>query len=1060
MRALRPSVILTVAGLALVPVLLGACGAGKSSGPSGSQRQVGQSSFTSAPLPGSANKSAGSFGAGSATNGAGSSGSSGGGAGVPAPSGSTATPQVQETDIYRVDGNRLYYLNSYRGLMVFDVTNIDQPRLLGRSAIFGSPQEMFIQNSVAVVVVGDWYGTNVDGTPFYGSIARGLDCNDPTNIKNVGDAYLRGYVQDTRVVGNVLYTVAQDSGWQYGWEYGWGYYGGYGYGGGGVSNGAGVGSAGVGGSSGGGSGSTNPGPTVVLASVSFAGGVVKKVGEQGVSGYGGIFNVTPFSILLATQPASTDPNNPYGSTNQTNLQYVDITDSGGAIKTRGSITIPGALNGWGPDNGRWNLDFTDGQHAHTIGCSSQYCDGTNDSYLITTVDFTNTDAPSVASTLPVAGLGWSAAARFDVDPSGAYTRLYLSPSNTYSYQQSGTTPFSIYDLANPAAPTLAGSTTLDGNIWLFMPQGNQLFALGNTYTPNGPYDQSLVEVQYVDVSNPAAPTPLGSTQFGNGWAWSPAADTFKAFVVNAAQGLAVVPFSGWDNNGYTYTNGVQLVQFTAKGIVSSGTARTKGWVERGIFVKNRLLSLSDQALAVVDYTNPAAPKVVNELTLARNVVNAQPQGKTIAELSSDWYGYDQTSSEMRVLPIANAAETTDNGTAISAQVPGVDAQVFQNGTLAYVVTDVQLPVACQNGYGPNGPNGQCMAGTQQVTVVDTTNGGAVVRGTVTLPVLPYSYYGGWGWGGFWYYDWYNGANVVQVGTDALAFRRWFPQYSYDQNTGYPVYQDDLDALFVVDLKNADAPTLASLTITDDATAWWGNIQAIGNTLYTTHYEWLETPDPKAPSQTIYWTRYYLDQIDLSDRSHPRIGQSINVPGTLVGASTQDPSILYFADYNYDGQNENDAIAACQISGGSCFLKSYTKLDGYVGNVIVQNDKAYMTVQEYDWMWQGGSGGGAQQQPYIELHQLDLTNAQAPVDRVSTNPDNGWGWLLSVQGDRAIVTSGWGPVAIDIYKLSDTAAPTFDQTVRTLGWDSYAMSRQGNTLYLSSGYWGVQPIVLQ
>ena len=66
----------------------------------------------------------------------------------------------------------------------------------------------------------------------------------------------------------------------------------------------------------------------------------------------------------------------------------------------------------------------------------------------------------------------------------------------------------------------------------------------------------------------------------------------------------------------------------------------------------------------------------------------------------------------------------------------------------------------------------------------------------------------------------------------------------------------------------------------------------------------------------------------------------------------------------------------------------------------------------------------------------------------------------MQGDRAIVTSGWGPVAIDIYKLSDTAAPTFDQTVRTLGWDSYAMSRQGNTLYLSSGYWGVQPIVLQ
>ena len=1062
MRPLRPSVVLTVASLALVPALLGACGSGKSSVPGGSTRQTGQSDFSSAPLPGSSNAGHGaSFGAG-ATNGAGSSGSSGGGSGgtaaPSAPKGSTEAAQVSETDIYRVDGDRLYYLNSYRGLMVFDVSNVDSPKLLGRSPIFGSPQEMFIQNGVAVVVVGDWYGTNTDGTPFYGSIARGLDCNDPTNIKNVGEAYIRGYVQDTRVVGNTLYTVSEDSGWMYGWEYGWGYYGGYGYGGGGVAVGA---PAGVGGGSSGGGSGANPGPTVVLASVSFAGGTIKKVGEQPVSGYGGIFNVTPVAILLATNPVSTDPNNPYGSTNTTNLQYVDISDPNGTIKTRGNITINGAINGWGPDNGRWNLDFTDSQHAHAIGCSSQYCGGTTDTYVVTTVDFTNPDAPAVASTLPVAGLGWSAAARFDVDISGAYTRLYLSPSDYYSYNGNGTTPFSIYDLADPKAPALVGSTTLDGNIWLFMPQGNQLFALGNTYNPNGYYDQSAVEVQYIDVSNPAAPTPLGSTQFGSGWAWSPAADTFKAFVVNAQAGLAVVPFSGWDYNGYTYTNGVQLVQFTSKGLVSSGTARTKGWVERGIFVKNRLISLSDQALAVVDYTNPASPKVIKEMTLARNVVNAQPQGSTIAELSSDWYGNDTTSSEMRVLPIGNAAETSDNGSAVSATVNGVDAQVFQNGSLAYVVTDVQLPVPCQNGYGPNGPNGQCTAGTQQISVVDTSNGGAVVRGTVTLPLLPYSYYygGGWGWGGFWYYDWYDGANVVQVGNDALAFRRWYPQYSYDPQTGYPVYSDDLDALYVIDLKNPDAPSVASLTITDDATAWWGNMQAIGNTLYTTHYEWLSEPVPGAPGNTISWARYYLDTIDLSDRSHPRIGQSMNVPGTLVGASSKDPSVLYFADYNWSGENENDAIAACKVDGGKCYLQSYTQLDGYVGNVIVQNDKAYMTVQEYDWMWQGGSGG-AQQTPYVELHQLDLTNPSAPVDRVSTNPNDGWGWLLGVQGDRAIVTSGWGPVAVDIYKLSDTAAPAFDQTVRTLGWGSNAITRQGNTLYLSSGYWGVQPIVLQ
>jgi hypothetical protein len=98
---------------------------------------------------------------------------------------------------------------------------------------------------------------------------------------------------------------------------------------------------------------------------------------------------------------------------------------------------------------------------------------------------------------------------------------------------------------------------------------------------------------------------------------------------------------------------------------------------------------------------------------------------------------------------------------------------------------------------------------------------------------------------------------------------------------------------------------------------------------------------------------------------------------------------------------------------------------------------------------------------MELHQIDLTNAQAPVDRVSTNRDDGWGWLLAVQGDRAVVTSGWGPMGLDIYKLSTTSAPVFDQSVRSLGWGgANSVIRQDNTLYISSGYWGVQPVVLQ
>jgi hypothetical protein len=345
-----------------------------------------------------------------------------------------------------------------------------------------------------------------------------------------------------------------------------------------------------------------------------------------------------------------------------------------------------------------------------------------------------------------------------------------------------------------------------------------------------------------------------------------------------------------------------------------------------------------------------------------------------------------------------------------------------------------------------------------VQVVDTTNGGAKLRGQIMLPDTPNGWEG-WGWGGFWYYDWYDGSEIVQVGGNALAFRRWFPTYAPTGPDGSWQYIDALDALFVVDLSNPDAPAIASTTITDDSTAWWGDVQAIGNTLYTTHYEWVVRPDPTSPSGTLWYVKYYLDEVDLTDRAHPVVGNKINVPGQLVGASSEDPTILYTIDYRWDSNNNPiNELDVVKIDGGLAYLQSVTPLDGWVGQVFVQNDVAYTSVQEYDWMYTGT--GGTYTAPYVELHQVNLSNPSAPVDFVATKKDGGWGWLLGVQGDRAIITSGWGPMGYDIYKLSPNAAPVFDQSVLALGWGPNSIIRQDNTLYISSGYWGVQPVVLQ
>ena len=96
---------------------------------------------------------------------------------------------------------------------------------------------------------------------------------------------------------------------------------------------------------------------------------------------------------------------------------------------------------------------------------------------------------------------------------------------------------------------------------------------------------------------------------------------------------------------------------------------------------------------------------------------------------------------------------------------------------------------------------------------------------------------------------------------------------------------------------------------------------------------------------------------------------------------------------------------------------------------------------------------------VDLHAIDLSNPSHPRDRIAS--EHGWGWLLAVAGDRALVTSGWwGEQAIDVYRLRDGKPPQFEQTVRTRGWWLNGVSRQDRTLFLSSGYWGVQKISLQ
>jgi len=1014
--------------LALGSVLAGCT---KSEDPPGTTPDLveGQTDFASAPPNGSGNRAGGTLNAGESTDDAGPKASGPGNGGTA----SASQPRkVEETDLYRLEGDRLYYLNQYRGLMVFDVSDVDHPALLGRSAIYGSPIEMIVRDGIASVVVADWYGTMDDGTPFHGSVVRGIDATNPADMKILGEAKLGGWVRDTRVVGDVLYAVTE----RYPWDYGW-----YGLEGGNVAT------------------STGSSAQVTVASVGFAGGQITSVDEYLVPGHGGVFNVTPSAIMLASDVLTNVDQYGYGTSSGTSeLRYLDISDPAGQIVERGRAVVPGSLQSWGADNGRWNLDFADGQLAHVVARTYEYNGGTSNNGLsISTVDFSDPDEPKLAGNLQTPMPGWDATARFDG------TRLYLTPTSWGCQYVNGQgtgsvqTPLDVYDLADPAMPRKLGSAQIDGQISLLMPNGDHLFALGNKYDCVSGY-QSPVSLAYFDVTDPTKPKALGSADFGKGWAWTPAAGTFKAFTKDDAQGLVVLPFSGWDPNGYAYNNGLQLIEFTPESISTSGTAKTKGWVERGIFVKNRLVSLSNLALSVVDYDDHAKPSVVAELTLARNVVNVKPVGGgNIVEVSSDFWDNDTDHSELRVLPLAQAEENVSDATLASLAIEGFNPTVFHDGDMSYVVSSVRHEVACPaeaNGDypgkgAPDAAENKCFAWTQQMQAVDTSNGTAVLRGKVALPDTGSNSYYGWGWGWGWHgcgmYDWYYGSDVIQVAGNKLAFRRWLPQYNADGE-----YVDALQSLYVIDAANPDEPSVASLVVTRDKDGWWGNLRAVGDQLYASHYEWQEQAryDDGTQSYNPGVVRYYIDQIDLTDPAKPRVAQKINVPGFLVGGSEDDPSLIYTMDYRWDGAHTTNDLAVLKLSGGRAYLQGHVTIPGYTGNVFVRGSTAYFSAQD----WDESSGS-------VRLYQVDLSDPRSPTVLPSQQA-KGWGWLLGVEGDRAFVTSGWANQGVDIFKLQDGKAPAYEQFVRTRGWWTSSLARQDDTVLLASGYWGTQVVNLR
>jgi hypothetical protein len=125
----------------------------------------------------------------------------------------SVTREIVEADIVQMNGSILYVLNSYRGLVLIDMSDPDKPFVSGRVPFQATPVDMYLRDGRAYIVMSDYFtywqfDDDSDPLGFHGSRILVVDVDDPTNPQSITGYNIDGEVTDTRIVGDVLYAVS------------------------------------------------------------------------------------------------------------------------------------------------------------------------------------------------------------------------------------------------------------------------------------------------------------------------------------------------------------------------------------------------------------------------------------------------------------------------------------------------------------------------------------------------------------------------------------------------------------------------------------------------------------------------------------------------------------------------------------------------------------------------------------------------------------------------------------------------------------------------------------
>ena len=514
---------------------------------------------------------------------------------------------IEEADIVKIVGDKLFALNQYKGLLIIDVQDPDHPALLGQLDLRGRGVEMYVGETQAYVLLSaDSYyyyegghgfagrdvavasnstsvvmpdGPAMPQPDFEGSRLAIVDLTDPTKPTVKGKINLVGFAAESRRVGDVIYVIG--SGYAPYFAYG--------------------------------AEDDDSSGQGFVASVNVADPEnIIPVERKALTGSALSMHTSDSAIFAASQSYNFDN----GET-LTKVQIIDISDPAGSIQVRGSFTVPGHIRN------RFYMDaFGDVFRIATESWGFGF-----QQVRLFTLDISNMDEVKSLGSVKIIENESLQAVRFDGERAYVVTFLMVDP-------------LFVIDLKDPANPKVAGELEVPGYSTHIEPRGDRLIAVGIDDT-----DGNRPAVAYYDVKDPANPKQLGRVVLGPPGSYTSSDATYdeKAFKVIDALGLIAIPYQhvdwgdgfGWDDdgtappstrpgggearadtiqpNGPVCTNGVQLVDFSDSTLTQRGSFENDGNVSRVGVIGDRIFALSEFGLKTVDISDRDNPKVTGDV---------------------------------------------------------------------------------------------------------------------------------------------------------------------------------------------------------------------------------------------------------------------------------------------------------------------------------------------------------------------------------------------------------------------------------------------------------------